>query len=189
MEERTAGSKTEFRRVKDLMKEILRVQKTGGDELKEGADLLKALLDDTAQDKTQMGTALDGVRLLKSQLVKTGEILGEKVIATEKSMETSNKMKELAGQVMSAAQEQTVGANQIAGDSESIRDLSSDAKNASEKVKEALHDTVELIQNIEENSEDIRLKSNTLREVVDDFSDELTSLSTEIAKFKLPDNQ
>lgn len=189
MEERTAGAKTEFRRVKDLMKEILSVQKTGGDELKEGADLLKALLDDTAQDKRQMGTVLDGVRLLKSQIVKSGEILGEKVIATEKSMETSNKMKELAGQVMNAAQEQTVGANQIAGASESIRDLSSDAKSASEKVKEALHDIVELIQNIEENSEDIRLKSDTLREVVDDFSDELKSLSTEIAKFKLPDNQ
>ncbi len=189
MEERTAGAKTEFRRAKDLMKEILKVQKTGGDELEEGADLLKALLDDTAQDKTQMGTVLDGVRLLKSQIVKTGEILGEKVIATEKSMETSNKMKELAGQVMSAAQEQTVGANQIAGASESIRDLSSDAKNASEKVKEALHDIVELIQNMEENSEDIRLKSDTLREVVDGFSDELKSFSTEIEKFKLPDNQ
>jgi methyl-accepting chemotaxis protein len=189
MEERTIGAKVEFRRTKDLLKEILTVQKTRSDELKDEANRMQALLEDTGQDRTQIGTILDTVRLLKSQIAKTGGILAEKLTATEKSMETSDKMKEMAGQVMNAAQEQTVGANQIAGASESIRDLSSDAKNASEKVKEALQDIVQLIQTIEGNSEEIRLKSDTLREVVDDFSGELTSLSTEIARFKLPDNK
>ncbi len=189
MEERTIGAKVEFRRTKDLLKEILTVQKTRSDELKDEANRMQALLEDTGQDKTQIGTILDTVRLLKSQIAKTGGILAEKLTATEKSMETSDKMKEMAGQVMNAAQEQTVGANQIAGASESIRDLSSDAKNASEKVKEALQDIVQLIQTIEGNSEEIRLKSDTLREVVDDFSSELTSLSTAIARFKLPDNK
>jgi len=189
LEEKTKGTRVEFRLIKELFKEVFSVQKARADELKNESSRIQMMLDDAGQNRTQAGTVLDGVRVLKSLVLKTEEALAKQVIATEKSMKTSDEMKEMAGQVMTGAQEQTVGGNQIAGASESIRDLSSDAKQASEKVKEAVRDIVELIQTIEENSDQIRMKSETLRTVVDDFSGELTSLSTEIARFKLPDNK
>ncbi|MCK5878986.1 MAG: hypothetical protein KAH24_04370, partial [Holophagae bacterium] len=189
MEEKTKGARVEFRLTKELFEEVLSVQMTRADDLKNESSRIQVMLDDAGQDRTQTGTVLDGVRVLKSVVFKTEEALAKQVVATEKSMKTSDEMKEMARQVMTAAQEQTVGGNQIAGASESIRDLSSDAKQASEKVKEAVRDILELVQTIEENSDEIRMKSDTLGTVVDDFSGELASLSTEIARFKLPDNK
>ncbi|NOY23788.1 MAG: hypothetical protein GXO70_09815, partial [Acidobacteria bacterium] len=189
LEEGTKGARVEFRRTKELLEDILSAEMKRVSELKEESSRIQGMLDDAAQDRVQTGTVLDGVRMLKSMVAKTEETLGKQLAATEKSMKTSDEMKEMAGQVMTAAQEQTVGAHQIAGASESIRDLSSDAKSASEKVKEAVQDILHLIQTIEENSEQIRVKSDTLRTVVDDFSGELNALSTEIARFKLPDNK
>ncbi len=189
LEEGTKGARVEFRRTKELLEDILSTEIKRASDLKEESSRIQGMLDDAGQDRVQTGTVLDGVRMLKSMVAKTEKSLGKQVAATEKSMETSDEMKEMAGQVMTAAQEQTVGAHQIAGASESIRDLSSDAKSASEKVKEAVQDILHLIQTIEENSEQIRVKSDTLRTVVDDFSGELNALSTEIARFKLPDNK
>ncbi|NOZ12840.1 MAG: hypothetical protein GXO69_04225 [Acidobacteria bacterium] len=189
LEEGTKGAGIEFRRAKGILKKILSIQLDGVERLREESGRIQFMLDDAGQEKSRVGTLLDGTRMLKLLLAKTEDVLNEQVTVTEKSMETSDEMKEMAGQVMVAAQEQTVGANQIAAASESIRDLSGDAKSASEKVKEAVEDIVRLIRTIEENSEKIRSKSDTLRAVVDDFSAELSSLSTEIAKFRLPDRK
>ena len=189
LEESTKGARVEFNRTQEVLKEALSVQLAGKNELKNEISRMQAMQDEAGKDRTRMGTVLDGIRLLKALMSKTEESMGKQVESTEKSMETSEEMKEMAGQVMTAAQEQTIGANQIAGTSESIRDLSLDAKNASEKVKEAVQDIVQLIEAIEENSEHIRVKSDVLRMVVDNFSGELTLLSTEIAKFQLPDNK
>jgi len=189
LEESTKGARVEFNRTQEVLKEALSVQLAGKNELKNEISRMQAMQDEAGKDRTRTGTVLDGIRLLKALMSKTEESMGKQVESTEKSMETSEEMKEMAGQVMTAAQEQTIGANQIAGTSESIRDLSLDAKNASEKVKEAVQDIVQLIEAIEENSEHIRVKSDVLRMVVDNFSGELTLLSTEIAKFQLPDNK
>ncbi len=189
LEEGTKGAGIEFRQARGLLKKMLSVQFDGAERLREEASRIQSLLDGAGQERNEAGTLLDGVRMLKGVLSKTEDMLDKQVVVTEKSMETSDEMKEMAGQVMIAAQEQTVGANQIATASESIRDLSADAKSASEKVKEAIKDIVHLIWTIEENSEKIRMKSDTLRTVVDDFSAELSSLSTEITKFRLPDRK
>ncbi len=188
LEEGTKGAGVEFKSLDDLLNRLFSLQESQKSELETETERVHVLLDNLDKDRGYTGTMLDGVRLLKNLVTKMENGIGEQVRVTEKSMKTSDEMKEMAEQVMVAAQEQTVGANQIAGASESIRDLSADARDASGKVKEAIQDIVQLIQTIEENSEQMRIKADALRSVVDNFSGELTSLSSEIAKFQLPEN-
>ncbi len=158
-------------------------------ELEQQHESLEGLMQESRKRSEKTTEVLQGVRVTGTQLQEVFQALEEHVRENRTMLETSEQMKTMAEQVMLAAQEQTTGANHIAAESERIKDLSLNAREAVDKLKETMGELVGMIGTLRSNSEDMTGRSDRLQHVIDNLADEVRALSTEVSKFKLPKSE
>ncbi len=158
-------------------------------ELEKQNDSLEVLLQGSQKRAEKTNEVLQGVRVTGTQIQEVFQALEEHVRENRSMLETSEQMKTMAEQVMLAAQEQTTGANHIAAESERIKDLSLNAREAVDKLKETMGELVDMIRTLRTNSEDMTGRSERLQNVIDNLAEEVRALSGEVSKFKLPTSE